>query len=90
MGEIIGWEGLCYVPGEGRMDPKAPGRTLVMTTHGSDTKPTPEEAWADAQALGAEYGSKFVAIRPVIGERQERPRRYVTYAVYVTEEATDT
>ena len=85
MDDIMGWEGVCFVPGEGRVDPKT-GRITVMTTHGADTKPTPQEAWTDAEALAKEHNTQFAAIRPVFGAPKEKPRRYITFAVYVTEE----
>jgi hypothetical protein len=79
--KITGWEGLCFIPGEGIRDEQ--GRQTVMTTHAQKNRDTPEEAWQDAIALGKQHSSEFLGIRPITEEdRPSRPRRIMTIAIY--------
>lgn len=79
--KIVGWEGLCYIPGDGRRDEH--GRQTIMTTHTRAKQETPEEAWQDAVSLGNEHQSEFIGIQPIFEDEQPtRPRRIITIAVY--------
>jgi hypothetical protein len=88
--KIVGWEGVCYIPGDGRRDEH--GRQTIMTTHTRAKREISEEAWQDAVSLGNEHQSEFIAIRPIFEDEQSaRPRRIMTIAVYTTvEESVDT
>lgn len=78
--KIMGWEGVCFVPGDN--EPDEQGRITIMTTHTSETKPSPEEAWEEAKKLASQHGDQeFIAIRPVT-TKVTRPRRLITLAIY--------
>ena len=82
---IVAWEGICYIPGRGKVDDR--NRELVMTTHTNNERDTPDEAWTDAQALGKEHSSEYIAIRPIL-EKAATPsgrRRLITLAIFETE-----
>lgn len=79
--KIVGWEGLCFIPGDGHKDEQ--GRQTVMTTYTEAKKETAEEAWQDALALGKTHFSEFIGIRPITEDHHPtRPRRLITIAVY--------
>ncbi len=78
--KILGWEGICFVPGDN--EPDEQGRITIMTTLTSETKASPEEAWEEAKKLASQQGEQeFVAIRPVT-TKVTRPRRLITLAIY--------
>ena len=78
--KILGWEGVCYIPGDGEPDPQ--GRVEIMTTHASEMKETPEQAWEEAKKLGEKHeATDFLGIRPITTQ-ERRPRRLITLAIY--------
>lgn len=77
---IIGWEGVCFVPGDN--EPDESGQATIMTTHNSETLDTPEQAWEAAKKMGEQHNSQeFLAIRPVT-TKVNRARRLITIAIY--------
>ena len=81
---IIGWEGQCFIPGEGKREPD--GRLIIMTTYAGGAQPTPEDAWEDACHLGAEHCTEWIGIKPVTDDAPtSRKRKLITFAVYTTE-----
>lgn len=85
--EIVGWEGLYFVPGQDKTDKKS-GSQLVMTTHTKPMRKTPEEAWADALMMKEVHGEPgCAAIVPVTSSDQKpRARKIMVLRVYVNEE----
>lgn len=82
MASIVGWEGFCFMPGNGKKDEL--GRELVMTQRFAETRTLPEEAWADATKLAIEASTEFRGIRPVLKEDNAGERKLVTYAIFTT------
>lgn len=77
---ITGWEGVCFVPGDGQPDEN--GRVTVMTTHTSPTVESAELAWEEAIKLGDKHNARdFLAVQPIT-TKQNRPRRLITIAIY--------